>query len=855
MYSRLADSGKQAVDIERGSMFSGYQFVLPGQSIPIEMKNLSARAHFYVRHWVSEMLKLGTFRQSYNLSFDAWQAKMKASQVIWEDTLSCTIDDENTSQLGLMAYSYGISAIHETAASVLIYDGSSAKQQSSSTSLLTHHPADLGSLNNLLAVHLSQLLFLNDTPLNRKVMIESRKNFRYCLSVLLSQLCGNQSQFAKRHKQIEQLASRIESAYPRFSIEVKAVDAKWIKTDAVLNLYGLTSDQRAGLAKDGLKKASSACCSKVKKDSLIAVLEKRLAVGQQYYTNGGANYRNTIGLDWLKEVRCKIEPRRALGNLSFSEKAGYDFTSQSGCMAVASKQSVGLITCGIPVPIHMQASNEKKINVTMMNLHQLVNMIVARSLKKTFPETSQAEQALLRQYRNQFFGFWKIEPILFMVSLLSPSWLRSFSGIDGNDKKMVAILRAAIKHYNQQSQSIIKIKLGINPYNEMRHLSSNDLGDIINWFENFIWQVNINLQITREYQPGNEAKGEDRHELKKQLKNDIRKCLDLLKFVEAKRALSYLASPILFKMIQLMISPLDFNHIVPLWNGCKSYKDRGNTAWMLVQLEVLMHYVSGSNFDLFNIIASDYTADMSLVPVNQTFVTLLKINKVISLSIGQLSIGQVYPKLTKDILAMFRAKKQSCLSCICNSLTPLLVVVATLSLLASGGYAWYYFKPGQVLFHDIVLSFITVFTLCLSSIYFNRHPIQCSTQVFDEATDFLHSRKGLAKHKVKLPLFKRGLIYKLFFMVLTTAALFTDHLVWPEAWLQEDTGLRDAAQSMASVLSCLLVTELGFRLARCHGSRRFMSKYAADKIPGLFKTQARDNNFVVEYANPAKGAF
>ena len=271
---------------------------------------------------------------------------------------------------------------------------------------------------------------------------------------------------------------------------------------------------------------------------------------------------------------------------------------------------------------------------------------------------------------------------------------------------------------------------------------------------------------------------------------------------------------------------------------------------MLVQLEMLMQYVSGSNFDLFNIIASDYIRNVLLIPVNQTFVTLLKINKVISFSIGQLSIGQVYPKLTKDILAMFRAKKQSCLSCICNSLTPVLVVVATLSLLASGAYAWYYFKPGQVLFHDIVLSFVTIFTLYLSSIYFNRHPIQCSTQVFDEAIDFLHSRKGLAKHKVKLPLFKRGLIYKLFFIVLTTVALFTDHLVWPEAWLQEDTGLRDAAQSIASVLSCLLVTELGFRLARCHSHRRFVSKYAAEKIPELFKTQAHGDNPGVEYNNP-----
>ncbi len=169
------------------------------------------------------------------------------------------------------------------------------------------------------------------------------------------------------------------------------------------------------------------------------MLEKHLAVGQQYYTNGGANYRNTIGLDWLKEVRCEIMPGSALGGLFFDTKIGSDLIHQSDRMAVVSKQSIGLITCDIPVPIHMQSSNEKKINVTMMNLHQLVNMIVARSLKKPFPETRQAEQALLQQYRNQFFGFWKIEPILFMVSLLSPSWMQIFSRVDGNDKKMVAL--------------------------------------------------------------------------------------------------------------------------------------------------------------------------------------------------------------------------------------------------------------------------------------------------------------------------------------------------------------------------------------------------------------------------------
>ncbi len=223
MYSRLEEGKKQSADIERGSMLSDYQFVLPDTGDLIDMKNLSAQAHSYVRHWVSEKLNLGEFRQSYNQSFDVWQANINASVGTWEDTLSCTVDVESSSQQGLIAYSYGISAIHETAAAVAIYGGISANQLNSSTSLLLRKPANLDGLNNLLAVHLSQLLFLNDDQLNRKAMIQSRKNFRYCLSVLLSQLCGNQSQFAKRHTEIEQLACRIESVYPRFSIEVKAV--------------------------------------------------------------------------------------------------------------------------------------------------------------------------------------------------------------------------------------------------------------------------------------------------------------------------------------------------------------------------------------------------------------------------------------------------------------------------------------------------------------------------------------------------------------------------------------------------------------------------------------------------------
>ena len=160
-----------------------------------------------------------------------------------------------------------------------------------------------------------------------------------------------------------------------------------------------------------------------------------------------------------------------------------------------------------------------------------------------------------------------------------------------------------------------------------------------------------------------------------------------------------------------------------------------------------------------------------------------------------------------------------------------------------------------MLFHDIVLCFITIFTLYLSSNYFNRHPLQCSTQVFDEATDFLRYREGLEEHKIKLPVAKRGLIYKLFFTVLTTAALFTDHLVWPESWLHENTGLRDAVQSMASVLSCLLVAEVGYRAVRFHRSRRFMSKYAPDKILDLFQIKVPGNNYNVGSANPLTGTF